>query len=245
MMAGHNTCGTVQSARCDCAAAVNRRRPSTEAPTSSGVISTEPNPNRGTTDIIVQMQNSRDPRNDLQPLNVRSEGYALLGSFHEATQAASKCIEASVPADVPKLRLTLSVHVLLYLIWHQGRTVFLTDLAHGMAISLGWASRIIDELVVAELATRLHNQNDRRAVELRVTEKGQEVAARVWAKLEQPFVAALVYLSPEDRRIVKRFLQRTTIELRKRLLGEMKSRKRKEQRMRGDARLGRSTEATS
>lgn len=74
----------------------------------------------------------------------------------------------------------------------------LSGLAARERISVPTASRIVDSLVSAGLATRETDSGDRRAVTLRATDKGRAAVETACAAREKALAEALGALSDED-----------------------------------------------
>jgi len=101
----------------------------------------------------------------------------------------------------------------LYLLQHRGTVVAVGDLAEGLRVSVGWASRVADELALMGFVNRVRSERDRRVVHLELTEKAIKVAERLWSDHEAAIAAALSDLFPNERATVARFLRRLSTEL--------------------------------
>ena len=143
----------------------------------------------------------------------REESWEMFGLFVNAILADVAVARAGPPSDVavnisPKL-----VRALLYLAQHGGRALTVGELAEGVGVSLGWASRVADELVAAGLLERVRDDRDRRVVQLRLTPRATLISSRLWSDREEAIVAALSEVFPEERQVIARFLRRLTAEL--------------------------------
>jgi DNA-binding MarR family transcriptional regulator len=143
----------------------------------------------------------------------RDESWEMFGLFVNAILADLAVTRVQPPSDVP---LTISpklVRALLYLAQHGGRAMTVGELAEGIGISLGWASRVADELVSIGLLDRIRNEHDRRVVQLQLTQSASGICERLWSDREGAIVAALSEVSPEERPVIAQFLRKLATEL--------------------------------
>lgn len=97
----------------------------------------------------------------------REESGKLFDLFVSAGRAYVAVARASTHTDLPPMSLKL-IPSLLYLTKHDGRFVTIGELAEGVGASLGWASRIADELSSMGLLSRIRDERDRRIVRLQL-----------------------------------------------------------------------------
>lgn len=142
----------------------------------------------------------------------REESWEMFGLFVNAILADVAVARAGPPSDGPAISPKL-VRALLYLAQHGGRAMTVGELAEGVGVSLGWASRVADELVAAGLLERVRDDRDRRVVQLQLTARATVVSSRLWSDREEAIVAALSEVFPEERPVIARFLRRLTTEL--------------------------------
>jgi DNA-binding MarR family transcriptional regulator len=136
------------------------------------------------------------------------ESRTMFGLFQNATLADVNVVRAGPAATVsPTL-----VRALLYL-RHQDRAITVGELAEGLGATLGWASRIADELVKNGFVERGREKRDRRVVLLQMNKRALRISRRLWMDRERAVVAALGGVPPRNRRGIARFLQRLTTEL--------------------------------
>ena len=107
--------------------------------------------------------------------------------------------------------VALSAHAVraaIHVYQHGERTV--GQLAAGLGISYGWASRVVEELEAAGYATRERDANDRRVVRVRLdpARVGEVEQAYHWRS--ESVGAALEPLADSDRAAVRAFLRRLT-----------------------------------
>jgi len=104
-----------------------------------------------------------------------------------------------------------AIRAAIYLYQHGERTV--GQLAAGLGISRGWASRVADELVTRGHAARDGDPIDRRVVHLRLTEGSLAEIERAYRWRGDVVAAALAEHSPAERAAIRRFLQRVAADL--------------------------------
>jgi DNA-binding MarR family transcriptional regulator len=104
-----------------------------------------------------------------------------------------------------------AIRAAIYLYQHGERTV--GQLAAGLGISRGWASRVADELVTRGHAARESDPVDRRVVHLRLTEGSLAEIERAYRWRGDVVAAALAEHGPAERAAIRRFLQRVASEL--------------------------------
>jgi DNA-binding MarR family transcriptional regulator len=97
-------------------------------------------------------------------------------------------------------------HALSYLLQHEASTV--GELAAAIGVSVGWASRVADDLVQAGMAERVRDAFDRRVVRLQLTSaarlRGLEVSRERAAAVRE----ALSPTSADERATIMAFLRR-------------------------------------
>jgi DNA-binding MarR family transcriptional regulator len=101
----------------------------------------------------------------------------------------------------------LATHILAQ---HDRQTV--GALAEAVGITMGWASRVADDLEQAGLLERERDPNDRRVVWLRASPRARDIDREVRADYARPISAALRGLAAPERAAVLRFLQRLVAE---------------------------------
>ena len=107
--------------------------------------------------------------------------------------------------------VALSTHALraaIHVYQHGERTV--GQLATGLGISYGWASRVVEELESAGYATRERDTDDRRVVRVRLNPAKVGEVERAYHWRGESVGAALEPLADSERAAVKVFLRRLT-----------------------------------
>jgi DNA-binding MarR family transcriptional regulator len=99
-----------------------------------------------------------------------------------------------------------AIRAAIYLYQHGERTV--TQLAAGLGISRGWASRVAEELVERGHTAREGDPGDRRVVRLRLTERSLAEIERAYRRRGDVVAAALAEHGPAERAAIRRFLRR-------------------------------------
>jgi len=111
---------------------------------------------------------------------------------------------ARPPAAVSSHAVRAAIHIYQ----HGERTV--GQLASGLGISYGWASRVADELEAAHYVVREHDASDRRVVRLKLNPEALGEVERAYRWRGQAVQEALEPLSDAERETVRLFLRRIT-----------------------------------
>ncbi|MGD0019181.1 MAG: MarR family winged helix-turn-helix transcriptional regulator [Candidatus Limnocylindrales bacterium] len=119
--------------------------------------------------------------------------------------------DASAPPPVEGVaaRTPMSAHAVraaIHVYQHGERTV--GQLASGLGISYGWASRVVEELEAAHYIVRERDASDRRVVHVRLDEAAREEVERAYAWRGEAVWHALEPLSESERAAVRLFLRR-------------------------------------
>jgi DNA-binding MarR family transcriptional regulator len=96
---------------------------------------------------------------------------------------------------------------------HGQRTI--GQLATGLGISYGWASRVVDELEAAHYVIRERDLYDHRIVRISLDPAAIEAVERAYRWRERDVREALEPLSDDERDAVRVFLREVTDRLRK------------------------------
>lgn len=99
-----------------------------------------------------------------------------------------------------------AIRAAIYLYQHGGATV--GSLATGLGISRGWASRVAEELVARGHVAREGDPDDRRVVNLRLTDLALDEIERAYRWRGDVVAAALAEHAPAERAAIRRFLRR-------------------------------------
>ena len=111
---------------------------------------------------------------------------------------------ARLPAAISSHAVRAAIHVYQ----HGERTV--GQLASGLGISYGWASRIADELEAAHYVVRVRDTDDRRVVRVRLNPAALGEVERAYRWRGKEVQEALAPLSDAERESVRLFLSRVT-----------------------------------
>jgi DNA-binding MarR family transcriptional regulator len=103
---------------------------------------------------------------------------------------------------------THAVRAAIHVNQHGERTV--GQLASGMGISYGWASRVVDELEAAGYLIRERDTSDRRVVRVRLNPERREEVERSYQWHGAAVEEALEPLNESQRESVRQFLRRIT-----------------------------------
>jgi DNA-binding MarR family transcriptional regulator len=103
---------------------------------------------------------------------------------------------------------THAVRAAIHIYQHGERTV--GQLATGLGISYGWASRVVEELEAAGYAIRERDSDDRRVVRVRLDPAKVDEVERAYQWRGNTVRAALAPMSDFEREAVRLFLRRLT-----------------------------------
>jgi DNA-binding MarR family transcriptional regulator len=101
---------------------------------------------------------------------------------------------------------THAVRAAIHVYQHGERTV--GQLASGLGISYGWASRVVEELEAAHYLVRERDTDDRRVVRVRLNPDAVDEVERAYSWRGRAVEGALEPLSDSEREAVRIFLRR-------------------------------------
>jgi DNA-binding MarR family transcriptional regulator len=163
-------------------------------------------------DIPRAAPRTTDP-NQSPPFTVcREESREMYRLFVDAMLADVVLTRVDHPAALPTISPKL-IPALLYLAQHGEQSMTLGQLAEGIGVSLGWASRFTDKLASAGLLDRIRDFHDRRIVRLQLTSQATVICNQLWSDREHAITAALSEIAPDDRPVITRFLRRLVTDL--------------------------------
>jgi DNA-binding MarR family transcriptional regulator len=99
-----------------------------------------------------------------------------------------------------------AIRAAIHIYQHGERTV--GQMASGLGISYGWASRVVDELEAAHYIIRERDDVDRRIVRVRLDPVSQSQVERASAWRGEAIERALEPFSPDERAAISLFLRR-------------------------------------
>ncbi|HEY1168927.1 MAG TPA: MarR family transcriptional regulator [Candidatus Limnocylindrales bacterium] len=108
----------------------------------------------------------------------------------------------------PSAASSHAVRAAIHIYQHGERTV--GQLASGLGISYGWASRVVEELEAYRYVTRERDPEDRRVVRVRLNPDALEHVERAYRWRGRAVEEALEPLSESEREAVRAFLRRLT-----------------------------------
>ncbi len=142
----------------------------------------------------------------------------------EASRLVLELIHAAYPSREPSATTSLPAHSMdgpplsrgairasIQLFGRSGMTV--SELAASLRMSVGWASRVVDELVRAGLAERTTDPMDRRVVHVALTRLAADFVGSAYRWRGEAIDRALEGLDAEGRSAVLRFRARAVEEL--------------------------------
>jgi DNA-binding MarR family transcriptional regulator len=103
------------------------------------------------------------------------------------------------------------VRAAIHVYQHGDRTV--GQIASGLGISYGWASRVVEELEAAGYVTRTRDADDRRIVHVRLDPGARDLVERAYNWNGDAVQAALAPLSFAEQDAVRGFIRRLTDQL--------------------------------
>jgi DNA-binding MarR family transcriptional regulator len=106
-----------------------------------------------------------------------------------------------------------AIRAAIHIYQHRERTV--GQIASGLGISYGWASRVVEELEAVGYVTRERDSDDRRVVRVRLNPAKLKDVERAYEWHGQVVEEALDPLSESEREAVRVFLRRVTELLRR------------------------------
>jgi DNA-binding MarR family transcriptional regulator len=138
--------------------------------------------------------------------------HAAYATRHEddAAEAAGAIGETATDRHglLPVAVSTHAVRAAIHVYQHGDRTV--GQLASGLGISYGWASRVADELEAANYVVRERDTDDRRVVRVRLNPAARAEVERAYRWRGEAVQEALEPLSDSERESVRVFLRRVT-----------------------------------
>ena len=127
---------------------------------------------------------------------------------------AGTITDATMPAGVPA-HASVSSHLIRAAIHIYGNgPQTIGQLAAGLGVSQGWASRLVDEMEGAGYVARERDPADRRVVRVSLVPAAVERVEKAYRWRGDAVEAALEGLSPEERAAVAAFLRRFVDEVR-------------------------------
>jgi DNA-binding MarR family transcriptional regulator len=101
-----------------------------------------------------------------------------------------------------------AVRAAIHVYQHRDRTV--GQIAAGLGISYGWASRVVEELEAAHYVVRSRDPEDRRVVHVRIDPSALASIEGAYRWHAEAVQEALEPLSPAEQEAVRSFLRRVT-----------------------------------
>jgi len=133
----------------------------------------------------------------------RHEDDAELGRAEAGDETAAER-HGRLPASISSHAIRAAIHV------HQHGERTVGQLASGLGISYGWASRVAEELEAANYITRDRDTGDRRVVRVRLNPAVREEVERAYQWRSRAVEEALKPLSESGRDSVRSFLRLLT-----------------------------------
>jgi DNA-binding MarR family transcriptional regulator len=128
-------------------------------------------------------------------------GTATGAPFH-ASSAGATAYANALPAPIASHVIRAAIHVYT----HGPQTI--GQLATGLGVSQGWASRVVDEMEKAGYLARERDPQDRRIVRVSLVPAAVERVERAYTWRGDSVEAALEGMSADERAAVRTFLAR-------------------------------------
>ena len=136
----------------------------------------------------------------------------LIHAAHASRHSAEEGADAPVSGELHEEPMSdHAIRAAIHIYQHGERTV--GQLAEGLGISNGWASRVAEELVERGRVAREREPGDRRVVRLRLTERSLAEIERAYRWRGDVVAAALAEHGPGERDAIRHFLRRVTSDL--------------------------------
>ena len=145
----------------------------------------------------------------------RSEETKLVREVLGSATVFSSTLDDVLEAELRELTdeaITLSQVKLLSLL-ARGEQYMVSDVAGFLRVSNAAASRAVDRLVQRELVTRTESARDRRAVDLRLTQKARHLLARFRTATDELIEEVLSQFPAEEMRQAADLLDRMSVAL--------------------------------
>jgi DNA-binding MarR family transcriptional regulator len=137
----------------------------------------------------------------------------LLVEFLHVVQSTGGAAASTHGVDGPGKGQQISPHAIravIHLYQHGERTI--GELAAGLGISMGWASRVVTELGQSGLAERVVDPNDRRVVRVSLAAPALKIVEQAYRWRGDAIERALAGFGAGERAAVQRFLRNAIAE---------------------------------
>lgn len=122
-----------------------------------------------------------------------------------AAQGPTAAKEARAEAPHQGAMSPHAVRAAIHLYQHGERTI--GEIAAGLGVSLGWASRVVRELEDAELVVRTQDPSDRRVVRVSMAAAAMPMVERAYRWRGEAIERSLAGLDARERAAVMQFLR--------------------------------------
>jgi DNA-binding MarR family transcriptional regulator len=140
--------------------------------------------------------------------------HAAYATRRDDAGTAALSMHSSGPGETHGAGARLSPHAIraaIHVYQHRERTV--SQLAAGLGISQGWASRVVEELEERGYLVRERDADDRRVVWVRLSPGAVESVERAFHWRDDAVSLALDGMASDERAAVRAFLRRLVDEL--------------------------------
>jgi DNA-binding MarR family transcriptional regulator len=141
----------------------------------------------------------------LQVGHVGRRGGPDSGGPEAVTQHSAEAVAGGIPAHAGQISSHL-IRAAIHIYGNGPQTI--GQLATGLGVSQGWASRLVDEMERAGYVARERDPGDRRVVRVSLVPAAVERVEKAYRWRGDAVEAALVGMSPKERAAVAAFLRR-------------------------------------
>jgi DNA-binding MarR family transcriptional regulator len=162
---------------------------------------------------VVYATRDVDPGTEPDAPGGRPDGHGAEPDPHGA-EPDMHGVEREPHRGAPRSRPPVSAHAIraaMHIGHHGTRTI--GELAEGLGISIGWASRVVSELEASAMVVRTPDRVDRRIVHVSLTPEASAVVERAYLWRAEAIERALASLDPAGRAAVRTFLRHAVDEL--------------------------------
>lgn len=111
---------------------------------------------------------------------------------------ASKSIEERIKRDIKRYGVSTTEFTILEALYHKGQLT-VQQICDAVLINSGSMTYVIDKLQKRGLLKRFPSQQDRRVVQVQITDEGKEVMDEIFPKHQAVIEEIFTDIEPEDK----------------------------------------------
>lgn len=137
------------------------------------------------------------------------QNYLNAQRFYFLAEQCLNLIQKSMQSVLKEFKINHSQHLVLLILWYadfSGNAIIITDLAYLLGLEKHSVSTIIDNLYKRGLLSRDRNENDRRTVNIKLTEEGRSLIKAHHPKTMEK-ISFETKLTEEDFNLLFSFLE--------------------------------------